>query len=47
MMEFRTGSTIPTIAFPSSITWHTAPSLHSNKKYHVSVVNNLGLIVEF
>lgn len=47
MMEFSTGNTIPTIAFPSSITWQTAPSLHSNKKYHVSVVNNLGLIVEF
>ena len=47
MGQFRTGSTAPTVVFPSEIVWKTAPSLVANKTYQFSVLNNKGIIVEF
>ena len=47
MGQFKTGSTVPTVVFPSEIVWKTAPSLVANKTYQFSVLNNKGIIVEF
>ena len=47
MGQFKTGSTVPTVVFPSDIVWKTAPSLVANKTYQFSVLNNKGIIVEF
>ena len=47
MGQFRTGSTAPTVVFPSEIVWKTAPSLVAYKTYQFSVLNNKGIIVEF
>ena len=47
MGQFKTGSTVPTVVFPSDIVWKAAPSLVANKTYQFSVLNNKGIIVEF
>ena len=47
MGQFRTGSTAPTVVFPSDIVWKAAPSILANKTYQFSVLNNKGIIVEF
>ena len=50
MFEFTTPSTAPTITWPNAITgWAggTAPTINASKTYQVSVLNGLGVIVEF
>jgi hypothetical protein len=47
MGQFKTGSTVPTVVFPSDIVWKTAPSLVARKTYQFSVLNGKGIIVEF
>ena len=46
---FDTGSTAPTITWPSVITkWvgGSAPTINANKHYEVSVINGVGAITE-
>jgi hypothetical protein len=47
--EFTSGTTKPTVTFPSTWKWAngTAPTISANKTYHVSVVNNCAVIAEF
>lgn len=50
MFQFTTPSTAPTITWPQAITgWAggSAPTINASKTYQVSVVNGLGVIVEF
>lgn len=48
MLQFTTGSTAPTITWPSGVTWlGGAPTINASKTYQVSIMNNLGVIAEF
>lgn len=44
--QFLSGSTAPTVSFPSGITWIDGfPTLEANKTYQFSILNNIGIIV--
>ena len=47
--EFTAGTIKPAVTFPSAWKWAngTAPTINTNKTYHVSVVNNCAVIAEF
>ena len=45
MFEFTSGSTATTLSLPSSVKWPATPLVQANKKYQVSIVNNIGLMV--
>lgn len=46
MFEFESGSTETSLILNnSSILWQETPEIEANKKYQVSIVNNIGLIV--
>lgn len=45
MFEFKSGSTATTLTLPNTIKWPITPVIESNKKYQVSIVNDIGLIV--
>lgn len=47
--EFNSGSTPTVFTYPSTWKWAngTAPTINSDKIYHVSVVNNCAVIAEF
>jgi hypothetical protein len=49
MIQFSTGSTAPTITWPSGITWFggSAPTINENKTYQISIQNNLAVCGEF
>lgn len=48
MLQFTTGSTVPTVNWPSAVTWlGGTPTLSPSKTYQVSIQNNLGIIAEF
>lgn len=49
MFEFTCGSTAATLALPSTIKWYkNAPlNIQANKKYQISIVNNLAVGGEF
>lgn len=49
MIQFSTGSTAPTITWPSGITWFggSAPTINANKTYQISIQNNLAVCGEF
>lgn len=42
-----TGSPVPTITFPNTVTWKVAPSYLDGKTYQFSIVNGMGVIIEF
>lgn len=44
MMQFSTGTTAPTVNFPSSVVWVETPTIEASKTYQVSIVDNKGLI---
>lgn len=44
MMQFTTGSTAPTVSFPSSVVWVETPTIEANATYQVSIVDNKGII---
>lgn len=45
---FETGSTAPTITWPTGITWvgGSAPVINANKHYEISIINNIGTFIE-
>lgn len=47
--EFTAGTIKPAVTFPSAWKWANgiAPTINTNKTYHVSVVNNCAVIAEF
>ena len=45
--QFTMGSTVVTVTFPVGVTFKTTPVYAANKTYQFSVVNNLGVIIEF
>ena len=45
--QFTMGSTVGTVTFPVGVTFKTIPAYAANKTYQFSIVNNLGVIVEF
>lgn len=47
MFQFTSGSTATTLNVPSSVKWLQNPNIQSNKKYAVSIENNLGIIGEW
>jgi len=47
MFQFTSGSTATTLNVPSSVTWLKDPDIQTNKKYAVSIENNLGVIGEW
>lgn len=44
MMQFTTGTTAPTVSFPSSVVWVETPTIEASKTYQVSIVENKGII---
>ena len=47
MFQFTSSSTATTLSVPSTVKWITAPNIKTNKKYAVSIENNLGIIGEW
>lgn len=49
MIQFSTGSTLPTVSLPANIIWKDgiAPILVQNKTYQISIVDNLAIYTEF
>ena len=45
MFEFVSGATPTTLTLPDTIKWETIPSIEANKRYQISIVNNIALIV--
>lgn len=45
MFEFISGATPITLTLPDTIKWETIPTIEANKKYQISIVNNVALIV--
>lgn len=45
MFEFISGTTPTTLTLPDTIKWETIPTIEANKKYQISIVNNIALIV--
>ena len=45
---FETGSTAPTITWPSGLTWYggSAPTISASKHYEISIVNNIAISME-
>lgn len=45
--QFRTGSTVPVVSFPSSVKWvgEEFPELEADRTYQFSVLNDIGVIV--
>lgn len=47
MFQFTSGNTATTLTVPASVTWLKTPNIQTNKKYAVSIENNLGIIGEW
>lgn len=49
MISFTAGSPAPTISWPAGISWMggSAPEIKANKKYQLSILDNLAVIAEF
>ena len=47
MFQFISGSVATTLNVPSSVTWLKEPDIQTNKRYAVSIENNLGVIGEW
>ena len=45
MFEFVSGATPTTLTLPDTVKWETIPSIEANKRYQISIVNNIALIV--
>lgn len=44
MMQFSTGTPVPTVSFPSSIVWVETPVIEASRTYQVSIVDNKGIM---
>lgn len=49
LIQFSTGTTLPTVVLPSSVVWKDklAPVIQQNKTYQISIVDNLAVYIEF
>ena len=47
MFQFTSGSVATTLNVPATVTWLKDPDIQPNKKYAVSIENNLGIIGEW
>lgn len=47
MFQFTSGSTATTLVVPNTVVWLKDPDIQANKKYAVSIENNLGIIGEW
>lgn len=47
MFQFNSGSTATTLNVPNTVVWIKDPNISTNKKYAVSIENNLGIIGEW
>lgn len=47
MFQFTSGNVATTLNVPSTVTWLNEPDIQTNKKYAVSIENNLGIIGEW
>jgi hypothetical protein len=47
IFQFTSGSIATTLILPNSIKWVSNPNIQSNKIYQISILNNLGTILEF
>ena len=47
MFQFTSGDTATVLELPETITWVSSYTIAANKKYQVSIVNNLGIITAF
>lgn len=43
LIEFTTGATAPTLTLPASVEWADEPTIEPNKRYQISILNNLAL----
>ena len=47
IFQFISGTTATTLTLPDNIKWVSEPNIQANKIYQVSILNNLGTILEF
>ena len=47
LFQFTSGSNATSLTLPSNIKWATQPNIQANKTYQISILNNLGTILEF
>ena len=47
MFQFTSGSTATTLVVPNTVVWLKDPDIQANKKYLVSIENNMGVIGEW
>ena len=47
LFQFTSGSNATSLTLPSNIKWTTQPNIQANKTYQISILNNLGTILEF
>ena len=47
LFQFTSGSNATSLTLPSDIKWATQPNIQANKTYQISILNNLGTILEF
>jgi len=47
MFQFSSGAVATTFTYPSTIKWLSVPTMHANRIYQVSIVNNLGYCCEW
>ena len=45
MFEFTSGATATSLNLPASVKWPAQPTIATNKRYQVSIINDIGLIV--
>lgn len=45
IFEFISGATATTLTLPDSVVWHNTPSIEANKKYQISILNNIGIVI--
>lgn len=47
--QFTSGGTPTTITHPAGLSWAggNVPTINANKKYEISIVNNLAIVIEF
>jgi hypothetical protein len=47
LFQFTSGAAATTLTLPDNIIWATQPNIQAEKTYQVSILNNLGTILEF
>jgi hypothetical protein len=47
IFQFTSGNATTTLTLPDNIKWTSEPNIQANKTYQISILNNLGTILEF